>query len=347
MESFGSWSVLTTNFLIILYIAVNGVTLAAILHLVNGKWREHVRFLSVSLFALFPLAFVLLIILLVGGEHTFQWLAHAHDGGGEGHHMPGWHNYTFLVTRQIVAFLVVAGLYGLFIKYQADAVKDDSYAVQRRFRNVALLIPFVYVSYATMVAWDFEMTMIPSWHSASYGAYHFISLFQFFLAFFAIFLFVLKRSGKLRVNVPDRIINYIAQVMLGFTILWTYLYFTQYLIMWYGRLPEEIVRFRNMMDNDLSGIWWTFLAMKFVIPFCSLIFARVRNTPALVVAVATSVVIGTWLERYTWISGSVSPEHYHTPMTSGFDILVTILVAGAAFMTIRWSLNRFGLVKPS
>ncbi|MDH5376764.1 MAG: hypothetical protein OEX00_00400 [Gammaproteobacteria bacterium] len=348
MDSFGSWSVLTTNFLIVLYLALNGVTLAAILHLANAKWRTHVRFLAVSSAALLPVAFVMLCILLFFGENTFQWLAHSGHGGEGEHHMPGWHNYTFLVTREILAFLAIAGLYTLFIKYQHAASVDPRYAAQRRFRNVALLIPVAYVLYATMVAWDFEMTMVPNWHSASYGAYHFISHFQFYLAFFAVFLFILTRSGKLKVEVPKKIFNYFAQMMLGFTILWTYLYFTQYLIYWYGRLPEEIVRFRNMLELDLSTVWWTFLVLKFIIPFVTFAtWTPNRHNPKVIVGVASCILLGTWLERYTWISGSVDPSHYHLPMTGGFDIITTIVTLAVIAFTLRWSLLRNGLIKQS
>jgi len=349
MEGFGSWSVLTADSLIVLYLAINGVTLAAILHLVNAKWREHVRFLSVSLAGLFPVAFVLLCILLFNGENTFQWLGAAHGGHGGGHevHLNGWHNYTFLVVRELVMFFVVYGLYGLFIKYQYESVVNPSYHTQRKFRNVALLIPFAYVLYGTMVAWDFEMTMMPNWHSASYGPYHWVSHFHFFIAFFAIFIFVLKKSGKLRVEVPDRIMNYLAQMMLAFTILWTYLFFTQYLIMWYGRLPEEIVRFRNMMEFDLGPIWWTFVALKFIIPLVCLVLTPTRHNQPAIVVIACGIVIGTWLERYTWVSGSVDPEFYHLPMTAGFDIGVTAVIAGVVFYTIRRSLHQKGLLKSS
>lgn len=348
MEGFGSWSVLTADFLIILYIALNGVTLAAILHLVNGKWREQVRFLSVSTFALMPVAFVLLLVLLLNPESTFPWMAHSGgEHGGAGHELNAWHNYTFLVIRQITAFLVMATLYGLFIKYQHLATIDKSYPTQRMFRNIALLIPFGYVLYATMMAWDFEMTMLAGWHSASYGAYHFVSNFHFFVAFLIIFLFILKKSGKLSKEVPSYVFNFLAQIMLAFTIIWTYLFFTQYLIMWYGRLPEEIVRFRNMMDNGLGVVWFTFLALKFVIPLSSLVFAFTRHTPAAMVVVATGICIGTWLERYTWISGSVAPEFYHRPMTAAFDVVVTAIVAVIAIMALRWSLRKYGLVRPS
>ena len=59
MFSYSNWSVLTVNFLVVLYLALGGVTLSAILHLAGARWRYEVRLLASSLFALFPLAFVL------------------------------------------------------------------------------------------------------------------------------------------------------------------------------------------------------------------------------------------------------------------------------------------------
>jgi hypothetical protein len=344
MEGFGSWSILTTNFLFVLYMGIAGVTFASILHLANGKWRFQVRYFAVSLFSLLPLAGLLLIILLVFGDNTFQWLAHAHDAD---HHLPGWHNYTFLVARQIIGLLVVAGMFALFIKYQHLAAdRNAPYAVTRKFRNIALLIPGIYVCYGSMVAWDFEMTMIPGWHSASYGVYQFVSMFHCFLALFAIMLYALYSSGKMTNPIKPFVFNYLAQMMLAFTILWTYFYFTQYLIMWYGRLPEEMDRFNAMMHHDLAPLWWTFLVLKFFIPFLTFaVWTPNRHNPKVIITVATSILIGTWIERYTWLSGSVDPQYYHIPMTSIFDIVVTVIVFAVAFGSVKWTLNRYGLIK--
>lgn len=341
MENFGFWSVVITNFLLVLYLALGGVTLASVLHLCNGKWRFEVRYLACSLAVLFPIAFVLMLVILAAGESAFPWLAYADDPEK---HLPGWHNYTFFVARNVIGFLVVAGLYLLFIKLQHQAAVDASHAAQRRFRNVALLIPFFYFSYGTMVAWDFEMTQMAGWHSASYGAYHFQSNFHMFLAFFTIFLFFLNRSGKLVSGVQSYIFNFMAQFMLAMTILWTYLYFTQYLIMWYGRLPEEMIRYNNMMEN-MPVLWWLFLVLKFVIPFCTLAITPNRHNPVVIVMVAFSILIGTWIERYTWISGAVDPQHYHVPMSSLWDIAVTIAVVAVSWVAVKWSLTRYGLVR--
>ncbi len=341
MENFGSWSVLITDFLIVLYLALGGVTLSAVLHLVNGQWRFQVRHLACSLAVLFPIAFILLLIILAAGESAFPWLAHANDPDS---HLPGWHNYSFLVARQIIGFIIVAGLYLLFIKLQHQSEIDPSYKAQRRYRNIALLIPFFYFSYGSMVAWDFEMTMQAGWHSASYGAYHFQSNFHMFLAFFTIFLFFLHRSGKLAKPFQAHIMNFLAQFMLGMTILWTYLYFTQYLIMWYGRLPEEMGRYDAMMTG-MSGLWWTFLVLKFVIPFCILAITPSRHNPKIIVGVAISIVLGSWLERYTWISGSVDPEFYHIPMTSIVDIVVTAVIFAVSWIAVKRALIYYRLVR--
>jgi hypothetical protein len=144
--------------------------------------------------------------------------------------------------------------------------------------------------------------------------------------------------------------------MFAFTILWTYLFFTQFLIMWYGRFPEETIRFFNMMyggpmqpNMEIGGyspLWWTFFTLKFIVPFTTFLFTANRHNPVVIITVGLGILIGTWIERYTWISGSVDPKLYHFPMTSIFDIVVTLVVAAVAFFAVRWSLTRSGLVRP-
>lgn len=347
MEHFGSWSVLTTNFLLVLYLALNGVTLAALLHLANGDWRFKVRRLAVSMSCLFPLAFVLLILVLANGEHTFVWMAnagHAAEGGHGEAHLPGWLNFNFLVAREVIGFFIIAGLYTLFIKYQHESEIDSSYEAKRRFRNIALLIPFFYVIYGTMVAWDFEMTQYPEWHSASYGFYHFQSNFHMFLGFFTVLMYQLNKRGVLVKGVENYIFNYMAQFMLAMTILWTYLYFTQYLIMWYGRLPTDMDRYNSMMLDGLGPIWWTFLTLKFIVPFCTLVIAPNRHNPSVIAFVGGSIVLGTWLERYTWISGSADSQYYHMPMTSIIDMGITVIVFAIAWFLVRQKLRSSGQI---
>lgn len=333
MIPFASWSVLTVDFLIVLHLALAGVSLAALLHLVNAKWRFEVRFLSVAFFSLYPLAFVLLLVLLFGGHMTFPW-TNIHED------LPKWNNLGFLATREILGFLLVGVVYGLFIKLQAKSARspDD----MANFRNVAIFVPFVHVLFCTMVAWDFEMTLKPFWESPIYAMYHFVSMFGMFLAIFVVMVATLRRSHALAKPMGDHIPNYFAQMLLAFTILWVYFFFSQYLVIWYGNLAEETDRFFQMQNGPYSVLFWSFFVLKFVIPFPVLVFPACRHNVKVIVAMAASIILGTWIERYTWIAGTYPSEHM--PMTSLFDIVVTTIVFGVGFVSVRLAMRRCNLI---
>lgn len=336
MFSYSNWSVLTASFVVVLYLAMSGVTLCSVLYLVGAKWRHEVRSLAVSLFALFPLAFVLLVILLLGGEHTFPWLGHMAHGEG---HMPGWYTLPLLATREIVGMLVVIAVWWVFIKRQALA--DRSEEDRLRFHHVACWVPFFAVLYATMVSWDFEMTLVPAWHSAIYGMQNLVSNFGMFLSFMVIWIYVLNNNGSLVTQVKNYVYNYLAQMLLAFTLLWIYTFYAQYLTIWYGNLGVERDRVDGMQDGDYSAIWWSMFAMKFVIPFVALCFPVARHNPQATVAIAACIIVGTLFERFVWVAGVSG--------TGSVPLVAAVVVVGAlsavGFVLVRGAMRRESLIK--
>jgi len=323
MNSYANWAVLMDNFLFALYLPLAAVFWCAVLHLVNGKWRYEIRFLMASATSLFPLAFVLLLIILASGAKSFPWM------GGEtcGQPLNGWHNIVFFNLREILLFIGAWAYCVYFVKLQRQEFPDADAAVRRRFRNVALLAPFVYCIYGTIIGWDFEMTQIPRWWSPIYGPYHFESMMRAFLAFFIVALFVLRKMDILKVPVHDYVFNYLAQIMLALTIIWTYAFFVQYLVMWYGKLPEEMVRYDNMMNGPNWFLFWAFFFLNSFVPFLMLIFSAMRHSPALMLFPASSILIGTFLEHYMWIISPHALDIDHTPILSSWvDLVITVVV---------------------
>jgi hypothetical protein len=337
MISYSNWSVLSVCFLVVLYLSLSGVALCSVLYLTGGKWRFEVRQLAVSLFSMLPLAFVLLIILLVGAEHTFPWIGHI--GHGENVHMPGWYTLPLLATREIVGMLVVSYLCWLFIKRQD--LSERSAEDAKRFHHIATWIPFFFVLYCTMVAWDFEMTLKPSWHSAIYGMQNMVSNFGMFLSFLLIWIYVLNTREKLVLPVKEYIYNYLAQMMMAFTLLWMYTFFAQYLVIWYGNLGDERDRMLAMQDGDFSVLWWSMIFLKFIIPFTTLAFPFTRHTPQATVAVAACIITGTLFERFNWIAGIDGK--------GTFPVLWVIVVGGIVmsigYMLVGKALQRRNLIK--
>lgn len=336
MLAYSNWAVLTICFVVVLSLALSGVALCSVLHLVGAQWRYNVRNLASSLAALFPLAFVMLVILLVGGSHTFPWWDSVL---GPDAHMPGWYLPGWLASREVIGMLFMMGLYWIFI--QRQAVSDNSPEDMARFHTVATWIPFFFVLYSTMVAWDFEMTLVPHWHSAIYGMQQFVSNFGMFLAFLVIWIFVLNNGNKLVKPVPEKIYNYLAQMLLAFTLLYIYTYYAQYLTIWYGNLPAETDRVFGMMFGDFAFVWWAILALKFVIPFASLCFPATRHSAPATVAVAACIVTGTLLERFIWIEGINGTGSY----PFGAAIVVGGIVALLGFLSVRGYMQHRSLIK--
>lgn len=338
MISYSNWSVLSVSFLVVLYLALSGVALCSVLYLVNAKWQSEIRQLAVSLFALFPLAFALLLVLLFGAEHTFLWIGHVSHG--ETLHMPGWYTLPVLATREIVGMFTVMSLCWIFIKRQE--VSERSKQDKERFHHIATWIPFFYVLYGTMVAWDFEMTLKPSWHSAIYGLQNIISNFGMFLAFMVIWIYALNASNKLVTKIKDYVYNYLAQMLLAFTLLWVYTFFSQYLTIWYGNLPEEVDRVMDMQNGDYSVLWWSMIVLKFVIPFTVLCFTVPRHSPPAILAVAVCIVLGTLFERYIWVAG-INNGIGTIPVLAAIAVGAVVSITG--FMLVRRSMYLNHMIK--
>jgi hypothetical protein len=347
--SYENWSVLSADFLVVLHLTIGGVTLSALLHLASAKWRYQVRGIAGSLFtALFPVALVLLVVLLAGallGQGPFPWMRHdAHLG--EEHPLNAWHNKGFFVAREILGLLIVGWLYGRYLRLQA--VSERTEADWERFKMTANFIPVAHVLYGTMVAWDFEMTLIPSWHSSVYGMYHFVSGFGLLLSTMAVLCYLLSRHGKLSEPLPEKIMNYFAQMMLAFTILWTYLFFAQYLTIWYGNIPHERDRIENMVEGDYSVLWWTFFTLKFLTPFLFLIFTYFRHSPVSIFRIGLLVIAGTWIERFVWIGASMPSTSFSqspSPFFNAIDWATTGVVLALAVWRIRSTLAGNGITR--
>lgn len=337
MLSYSNWSVLTVSFVVVTYLALSGVALTAVLYLVGARWRFQIRQLAAAMSALFPLAFGLLLILLGFADHTFPW--YGKELRGEDVHMPGWYDIRLLAAREVIGMLTVWAIWRVFIKRQGLSERSEEDAA--RFHRVACWVPFFTVLYATMVAWDFEMTLRPAWHSAIYGMQNLVSNFGMFLAFMVIWVYVLNSRDKLVKKVEEFVYNYFAQMMLAFTLLWMYTFFAQYLVIWYGNIGDERDRIDGMQDGDYSALWWMMVAMKFVIPFISLCFPVTRHNVQATIAVAACIITGTFLERFVWIAGVNGTG---TIPVAAF-ILVGAATAGIGYFLVRSALRRNQLIK--
>jgi len=182
---------------------------------------------------------------------------------------------------------------------------SDHAALQKH--AVALLI--LYATMHTVFAWDFVMLLDPDWFSTLFGAYYFIgNLYLGLAALTALTVFACWRYN-LGDTVHPKVFHNLGKLLFSFSLLWTYLFWSQYLVIWYGNLPRET---GFILVRTVRAPWATLaaavLVTNFLVPFVILLFRAARENQKILLASALVIAAGMWLERFLLVVPSITPE---------------------------------------
>jgi Ni/Fe-hydrogenase subunit HybB-like protein len=200
----------------------------------------------------------------------------------------------------------------------------------------------------TIFAWDFVMSLDPAWSSTLFGGYYFVgNLYLGLAAVTALTVFTSRRHG-LDHSVDSKVFHNLGKLLFCFALLWTYLFWSQYLVIWYGNLPRET---RFLLVRTAQEPWSTLalavLLANFLIPFVILLFRAARKSRQALLAVSAAIVAGMWLERFLLVAPSLSPGQrlflgwQELAITAGFFalFLLTYMIAlrGVSLLARRTS----------
>ena len=192
----------------------------------------------------------------------------------------GWLNKPFFFIRGLI-FLGGWSLYRHFSRKfsvaQDNADVNDNRNFKKNFRiSAAFLVFFIYTE--SMMSWDWIMTVDPHWFSTLFGWYVFASMIVCGITAIAIITIYLKSKGLLE-HVNNSHIHDLAKFMFGFSIFWTYLWFSQFMLIWYSNIPEEVTYFVTSIE-DYNLPFFGMLVMNFIFPLLILMnsdFKRVTG----------------------------------------------------------------------
>ena len=201
--------------------------------------------------------FVILVLSVLHMNHLFPWMdaeVVAHDELLQ--NKSGYLNPTFFLIRAAV-FL---GGWILYREYSrkfslAQDEADDNSNFKKNFRISAAFLVFYLISESIM-SWDWIMSVDPHWFSTLFGWYVFASMFVSGITVIAMVSIYLKSKGYLP-DVNDSHIHDLAKFMFGISIFWTYLWFGQFMLIWYANIPEEVTYFvTRIQDYRLTFLWY-------------------------------------------------------------------------------------------
>lgn len=252
---------------------------------------------------LFPGAVIVYVLLVLSSlhiNHLFVWMDEsvvAHDALLQG--KQGYLNVPFFLGR--AAFYMLGWIAYRYISRRLSLAEDtatDNRAFVKNFKWAAVFLVFFLVS-ESMMSWDWIMSVDPHWFSTLFGWYVFASFFVSGITMIALVTIYLKSRGYLE-YVNSSHLHDLAKFMFGISIFWTYLWFSQFLLLWYSNIPEEVTYYVSRI-RDYKILFFGMLFLNFVFPLLVLINTDYKRIKWLVFTAGVVILAGHYVDFYVMI----------------------------------------------
>jgi hypothetical protein len=329
------WANWVVWFLFLFTLALGALFLVALEHLVSARWSVPLRRIPERLASLLvPLAAVALVALgAVPVIYPGARPEAAHDPVLAGKAF--WLGVPFFSARVgICAALAIVALLVLFRgSLRQDRSRDPRYNVlARRFAPVAVGI---FALVVTQAAFDWIGGLEPGWYSDVIGVYLFAAAFLAALAATVLALDWLQGQGRLQQIRFDHRYN-LGGWLFAFTVFWSYIAFAQYMLMWYGNLPDEVRWYQARTEGAWLGVVLLLALSRFLVPFFALVPRDAKGDPRRLRWVAIVVLASHWIDLY-WL---VFPALGRTPAFSWPELGFALLFLGGALLWVRSAMER-------
>jgi hypothetical protein len=259
-----------------------------------------------------PGGIVIIVILALSGmhlNHLFIWMdpeVVAHDELIAG--KTGYLNVPFFLVRAVL-FLLGWTTYRYFSR-KFSLAQDQSDNISNHKKNfrisAAFLVFFIYSE--SVMSWDWIMSIDPHWFSTLFGWYVFASMIVSGVTTIALITIYLKSKGYLEF-VNDSHIHDLGKFMFGFSVFWTYLWFSQFMLIWYSNIPEEVTYFMTRIE-DYNLPFFGMVVMNFIFPLLILMNSDYKRINYFIVMVGIVVILGHYMDVYNMIMPSAVGDQW-------------------------------------
>ena len=288
------------------------------------------------------IVFVILVLCTMHLNHVFVWMdpeVVAHDKIIQA--KSGYLDSTFFLARAIF-YILGWNLYRYFSR-KFSIAQDKSDGIVNHVRNFKLSAGFLafFIVTESMMSWDWIMSIDPHWFSTLFGWYVFASMFVSGITMIALITIYLKSQGYLE-KVNDNHMHDLAKFMFGVSVFWAYLWFSQFMLIWYANIPEEVVYFVARIQ-DYSLPFWGMIVTNLIFPFLVLMNSDYKRVNWLIVMTGIVILFGHYLDFYNMIMpGTVGDQWF-----IGVPEIGGILFFGGLFIYVVFKTLTKASLEPS
>jgi len=312
----------------------------------SARWSAGLRRIPEAFMCALPV-FVLLMIPLMAleGPRTalFSWsrpgaFAHAPAIAGKAQYL----RTPFVFARIAVVFaawLLFARAFRRASLAQ-DAATGAGLRMHQRLDRLGAAFVVVFALTITAAAYDWLASLDPSWSSTMFAVYIFAGTFVQGIAAITLATVALLRQPTLRAAVGTQQLHDLGKMLFAFSIFWTYIWVCQYLLIWYGNIPEEIGHFITRTNGRWLPLFVANVLINFVVPFLGLLSVRAKTNPRRLGLISVTVLFGRWLDLYLVIMPAIAPEPRFGPL----EVLIAAGYGALMVLLFRFHVRRVPLV---
>jgi hypothetical protein len=342
------WQAWHVNFMFWTGLSQALVVLAASQKLAKGHWAGlMIRFAEATAPFLF-LALPLFLGEVAGRAYLFGW---AH--GPQRAEVGAWFTTGFFFARTWLILAVMAWLSWRFVRRDVapdiqelkDGRPHDPDASEKGVitREAAILTVAFAFGYS-LLGFDLIMSLNYRWVSNLYGAFYFMGSFLAALAGLAVLTLAVRRAMGLERLVSEKQLHDLGKLVFGFTVFWGYLMWAQFLVIWYGNIPEETYFVFYRLWGPWRPVGAAVFILVFVVPFIGLLGVKPKTYPPTLALFSLVSLVGIWIERYLEIVPSVNGGG--GPVIGLPEVGVTVLFGGLFLLSLGWFAARYPMVSP-
>jgi hypothetical protein len=158
------------------------------------------------------------------------------------------------------------------------------------------------------IPWLWIMSIDAHWYSTMFSWYTFASSFVAGVALITLYVVFLKNNGYLEYTTREHLHD-LGKFLFAFSIFWTYLWYSQFMLIWYANIPEETIYFKARMQGAYRGIFFLNLIINFIAPLLILMKRGSKRNYGTITMMAVLILFGHWLDFYQMVFPGVSRDH--------------------------------------
>ncbi len=280
-----------------------GITFfGALQYITHSGWAVGFNRIYQAMGNIIPVIAILMIpILIFGMQDLYHW---SHEGVSDHDaliaHKAPYLNLPFFALRYVIYFAIWIFLTQMIRRF---SLKEDRVGGMKYFKKAEFWSKVYIFSLAftfTLATFDWIMSIDVHWFSTIFAFRNFVMAFYHGLVVLTLILIILNKMGYIpwfsKAHLGD-----LTRFIFVLSIIWTYMWLSQYLLIWYANIPEETVYYLPRTKGDFQVLFWGEFVLNWVLPFLLLIPKKISTNKNAVLAICLILILGQWVDLYQQI----------------------------------------------